>query len=56
MSALIVVQRQPQLLQVVAALHAARCFASSLNGRQKQSNQDADDGYDDEEFYQGKAT
>ncbi len=42
--------RKPDLLEVVGALHATGCFACLLNGRQQESYQNADDGDDDEEF------
>ena len=43
----IVLQRQANLLQVVAALHAAGRLAGRLHGRQQQRDQHADDGDDD---------
>jgi hypothetical protein len=37
-------QRQPHLLQVVAALHPPRRLARRLHGRQQQRHQHPDDG------------
>jgi hypothetical protein len=42
------VQAQPDLLHVVAARRATRCFAGHLNGGQKQRDQNANDGDDDQ--------
>jgi len=47
---MIVVQCQSHLLEIVAALGAACCLASGLNGRQQQGDQDADDGDDHQEL------
>ena len=43
-----------KLLDVVRALHTARRFTGRLNRRQKQTDEDADDGDDDEELDKGK--
>jgi hypothetical protein len=51
-----VVQSETELLQVVAALHAASCLAGCLDGWQKQTHQDANDGDDYQEFHQGETT
>jgi hypothetical protein len=45
-----IVQSQALLLQVVGALHAASCFASGLNSRQQQTNQNTDDGNNHQQF------
>lgn len=42
------------LFEVVRALHSSCGFASRLNGRKKQSDQDSDDCDDDEKLYQGE--
>jgi len=42
------------LLHAVAALHATRRLARRLNRRQKQSNQNADDGDHHKKFHQRK--
>jgi hypothetical protein len=47
---LIVLQRQSNLLQIVAALGAAGRLARHLNGGQEQSDQDADDSEDHQQF------
>jgi hypothetical protein len=44
--AVIAVQCQAELLEIVAARQSPRRFASGLNGRQQQGNQDTDDGDD----------
>jgi hypothetical protein len=41
--AVVVVNRQPKLLEVIAAAHPASRFPCRLNGGQQQANQDADD-------------
>ena len=46
---------QANLLEVVAALHPPCSFASSLDGRQQQTNQNADDCNHDQQFNQGKS-
>ena len=48
----VLVQRQTDLLQVVAALHPPRRFAHRLHRRQQQCDQDADDRDDNEQFDQ----
>lgn len=50
----LVVAGQGQLLQVVGALHAPRCLAGRLNGREQQSNQNPDDSDDHEQLHQRK--
>jgi hypothetical protein len=42
------------LLEIVLALRTASSLASLLDGRQKQCDQDGDNGDDDEQFYQRK--
>jgi hypothetical protein len=51
----VVVQRQGQLPELVAALQAACGFAGALHRRQQQGNEDADDGDDHEQFHEGEA-
>jgi hypothetical protein len=46
---------QANLLEIVLALAAARRFASSLHGRQKQRDEDTDDRNDDEQFDKSEA-
>ena len=52
----VVLKRQPELLEVVLALHPPGRFAGSLHRRQEQCHQDADDGDDDEQLNQRKPT
>ena len=47
----VVVQRQADLLQVVAALRPSGRLAGRLHGREQQRDQDADDRNDDQEFH-----
>ena len=42
-------------MEIVFATHSSRRFAGRLNGRQKESDHDTDDGDDDQEFDEGKA-
>ena len=51
----IVVNRQPKLLQVVGALCASRRLSSRLDGGEKQGNQNRDDGNDHQKFDQSEA-
>jgi hypothetical protein len=50
------VEGKTKLLEVVQAGTAAGSFTSRLNGRQKQTNQDANDGDDDEQLDERKCT
>ncbi len=50
-----VVDREPHLLHVVRALHSTRRFASRLNRRKEQADQNPDNGDDDEEFDEREA-
>ena len=43
---------QSQLLDVVDALRPPRCFARSVDGRQKQCDQQRDDRNNNEQLYQ----
>ena len=49
---MVVVERQPDLLQVVGAVQAAGGFAGRLHRRQQQPDQNADDRDDHEQFDQ----
>jgi hypothetical protein len=51
----VVVDSQPDLLEVVGATRSPGCLTSLLHGRQEQAHQNADDGNDDEKFNEGKA-
>ena len=51
----IVVNRKPELLQVVRALGPAGCLASGLHSRQEQVRSDRDDSDHDQELDQGEA-
>ncbi len=53
--ALVVVQGQPNLLEIVLALRSSSCFAGLLNCRQEQRNQDCNDGDDDQQLNQCEA-
>jgi ABC-type ATPase involved in cell division len=48
MGIVIVVQRQPQLLEMVATLRPTRCFPRLLHGGEQQRHKDANDGDHDE--------
>ena len=52
MGIVVVVQRNPQLMEIVLALGTSRCFTSLLYGRQQQGNQNGDDGDNDQQFNQ----
>jgi len=52
--ALIVVNSQGELLQVVCAPGAGRGFADLLHRRQQQANENRDDGNHNEQFNEGK--
>jgi hypothetical protein len=47
------VHRQPDLLEVVGALHLVGRLADLLDGRQEQADQHGDDGDDDQQLDQG---
>jgi len=51
---MVIVQRQPDLLQVVRALHTPRRFTNLLDRWQQQSNQNCNDGDDYQEFDEGE--
>ena len=51
----IIVQRQPDLLQVVGALHPPRGVARRLHRGQEQRDQDPDDRHDRQQLDQGEA-
>jgi hypothetical protein len=42
--------RQTHLPEIVAAMRPARCLTSRLYSRQKNGNQDPDDGNHDQQF------
>jgi hypothetical protein len=50
------VQRHAQLLQVVRAGHSPCRFASGLDRRQEQCDQDADDGNHNQELDESKTS
>ena len=50
-----VIERQPDLPQVVRALNAPGSLACGLDGGQEEAHQDADYGDGDEQFEQGEA-
>jgi hypothetical protein len=49
------VQSQADLLHVVHATSTARRLANFLNGREKQRDQQSDDGDDDEQLHEREA-
>jgi hypothetical protein len=49
------VQRQPDLLEVVRALCAARRFARLLDGRQQERDEHSNDGDDHEQLDEREA-
>ena len=53
--AVVVVQRKSNLLEIVAALHAASRFAGKLYRGEQQSDQDPDNGDDDEQLDESKS-
>jgi hypothetical protein len=52
----IVVQRKSNLLEVVGTLHSSCGFTGGLHSGQEQSNENADNGDDDEEFNEGETS
>jgi len=50
------VDGQPDLLQVVLALHAVGRLPDLLDGGQQEADQDGDDGDDDEQLNERKGT
>ena len=54
-SVVIIVKREPQLLEVVGALHTASRFTRRLNSGEKQTNKNTDNSDNNEEFDEGKA-
>jgi hypothetical protein len=51
----VIVQCQANLLEVVTAAHSPCSFPGSLDGREKQSNQDANDGNHHQKLHQREA-
>ena len=49
-SGVIVVDRQANLLEIVAATHSPSGFTCSLNGRQEQPHQNANNGDHNQKF------
>lgn len=47
---MVIVQRQPELLQVVFALGSSSCFSRLLNSRQQQRDENCNDGDDHQQF------
>jgi hypothetical protein len=50
------VHRQPDLLQVVGALHASSGFSSRLDGGQQKADQNSDDGDDHQQLHERETT
>jgi hypothetical protein len=50
------VNSQPQLLEIVAALHSSSGFARSLHGRKQQANQDSDNRNNDQQLHKSEAS
>jgi hypothetical protein len=50
----ITMKRKNVLLQMIAALHRARCLARRLHGRQQERDQSADDRDDNEKLHERK--
>ena len=50
----VIVQREPQLLEIIGTLHATGRLASCLDGWKKQSDENADDGDHHQQFHQRK--
>jgi hypothetical protein len=48
-------QTEPDLLKMIAALHAASRFAGRLHGGQQERDEHSDDGNDNEQFHQRKS-
>ncbi len=55
MHIMVVVKRNADLFEIVAALSASGSFASRLNSRQQQRDQNRNDGDHDEQFDERKA-
>ena len=55
LDAMVVVQRQSDLLQVVGTLGPSRCLPGPLDGRQQKRDQQGDDRDDDQQLDQGEA-
>jgi hypothetical protein len=53
---MVIVQRQPDLLQVVAALRAPRRFPRLLHRRQQQGDEDGDDRDHHQQFDQRESS
>jgi len=54
MDLMVIVQRNPQLAEVVQALRSPRRLAGGLNGRQQERYQDADDRNHDQQLDEGE--
>ena len=54
MRIVVVVQREPNLLEIVLALRTAGRFACLLDRRKQQGNQDGNDRDDDQQFNERK--
>jgi hypothetical protein len=50
------VQGQPDLFQMIAALHAGGGLAHLLDGRKQQADEQGDDAQDNEQFDQSEGT
>src|SRR5262249_14592251 len=56
MGIVVLMKGQANLLEVILALHAVGRLPHLLNRRQEQTDQDADDGNDHEQFNQAEGT
>ncbi len=56
MGVVVVVKRQPQLLQMILALCPASRFTSLLNGREQEGDEDRDDRDHHQQFNERERT
>jgi hypothetical protein len=52
---MVIVQSDADLLEMIAALHAAGGFAGRLDGGEKQRHENPDDGNDHQKFHECKS-
>ena len=50
----VIVQGEPELFQIVLALHSSRCLSDFLDGRQQEANQNCDDGDHNQQLDKGE--